>query len=128
MFLCARTVGEWIWTRLFERAVTFLPENAGPVIRYRLKKKILGDFSECEEEALIAEICALPSFRLLLSYVKHDGWVCDNWRGQALHEPLIQNGGCAARLLSYYHITKTYPAVQNLVAAMRDEGMLRAEF
>ena len=116
------------------KSIDFLLENAGSVIQYRLRKEILKDLSEGEEEKLLEQIYKLPLFKLLATYVKPNGYIgrgmhsWDNWRGTVLHETPLQDGECAARLLSYYHITKTYPAVQNLVAAMRDEGMLRAEF
>ena len=117
-----------------ERSAAFLLRNAGPVIRYRLRREILGDLDAASEASLLAEICELPLFRRLLTYVKPDGYIgsgmhsWDNWRGAVLHETPLQDGECAARLLSYYRIPKTHPVVRNFVAAMRDEEMLRAEF
>lgn len=117
-----------------ERSAAFLLRNAGPVIRYRLRREILGDLDAASEASLLAEICELPLFRRLLTYVKPDGYIgsgmhsWDNWRGTVLHETPLQDGECAARLLSYYRIPKTHPVVRNFVAAMRDEEILRAEF
>lgn len=117
-----------------ERSAAFLLRNAGPVIRYRLRREILGDLDAASEASLLAEICELPLFRRLLTYVKPDGYIgsgmhsWDNWRGTVLHETPLQDGECAARLLSYYRIPKTHPVVRNFAAAMRDEEMLRAEF
>ncbi len=118
----------------YSKSIDFLLENAGPVIRYRLKKEILGDLTEDEEERLLNEICGLPLFRLLASYVKPDGWIgsgmhsWDNWRGQVLHKMPLQDGECAVRLLAYYRIPKSHPFVQGFVSAMRDEEILRKEF
>lgn len=120
--------------RIYEKSIDFLLENAGPVILYRLRKDILMDLSEREEETLLDRIYELPLFRLLAAYVKPNGYIgsgmhsWDNWRGTVLHETPLQDGECAARLLSYYRIPKTHPFVQNFVAAMRNEETLQKEF
>lgn len=118
----------------YSKSIDFLLENAGPVIQYRLRKEILGDLTESDEEKLLEQIYELPLFKLLTSYVKPNGYIgrgmhsWDHWRGTVLHETPLQNGECAARLLSYYRIPKTHPFVRNFVAAMRDEEILREEF
>jgi hypothetical protein len=40
----------------------------------------------------------------------------------------LQDGETAARLLSYYAVPKTHLLVENFVAAMRDDDILREEF
>ncbi|MBR6762544.1 MAG: hypothetical protein IKM13_02210 [Clostridia bacterium] len=120
--------------RELEKSVDFLLEYAGPVIRYRLKKEILGDISPGEEEALLNEICALPMMMELMDYVKPNGYIgsgmhsWDNWRGQVLHKTPLQDGETAARLLSNYRIPKQHPLVADYVKALRDEEILRQEF
>ena len=117
-----------------ERSAAFLLRNAGPVIRYRLRREILGDLDAASEASLLAEVCELPLFRRLLTYVKPDGYIgsgmhsWDNRRGTVLHETPLQDGECAARLLSYYRIPKTHPVVRNFVAAMRDERCCARNF
>lgn len=116
------------------KSIDFLLENAGPVIRYRLRRDILQDLTPGEEESLLEQIYRLHPFVLLQSYVKPDGYIgsgmhsWDNWRGQVLHETPLQDGESAARLLSYYCIPKRHPVVAGFVAAMRDEEILRKEF
>lgn len=116
------------------KSIDFLLENAGPVIRYRLRREILGDLSPVEEERLLEQIYELSQFRLVESYAKPDGYIgsgmhsWDNWRGQVLHETPLQDGENAARLLSYYRIPKQHPLVAGFVGAMRDEEILRREF
>ena len=120
--------------KICSKSIDFLLENAGPVIQYRLRKEILGNITETEEERLLAQIYDLPLFRLLATYVKPNGYIgsgmhsWDNWRGQVLHETPLQDGECAARLLSYYRIPKVHPFVRNFVSAMRDEETLKKEF
>lgn len=118
----------------YAKSIEFLLENAGPVIQYRLRREILGELTESEEEKLLGQIYELPLFRRLGTYVKPSGYIgsgmhsWDNWRGTVLHETPLQDGECAARLLSYYRIPRTHPFVRNFVAVMRDEEMLRREF
>ena len=118
----------------YTKSIDFLLKNAGPVIQYRLRKEILKDLSEGEEEKLLERIFELPLVKLLATYVKPNGYIgsgmhsWDNWRGTVLHETPLQDGECAARLLSYYRIPKTHPYVQGFVSAMRDEETLKKEF
>ena len=117
-----------------ERSAAFLLRNAGSIIRCRLRREILGDLDAASEASLLAEICELPLFRRLPTYVKPDGYIGSgmhsrvNRRGAVLHETPLQDGECAARLLSCCRIPKTRPVVRTFAAAMRDEEMLRAEF
>lgn len=116
------------------KSIDFLLENAGSVIQYRLRKEILKDLSEGEEEKLLEQIYELPLFKLLATYVKPNGYIgrgmhsWDNWRGTVLHETPLQDGECAARLLSYYRLPKTHPFVHGFLSAMREEETLKKEF
>jgi len=116
------------------KSIDFLLENAGPVIQYRLRKEILKNLIQADEENLLGQIYQTPAFKLLESYVKPDGYVgsgahsWDNWCGAVLHETPLQDGETAARLLSCYAVPKQHPVVANFVAAMRDEATLRKEF
>lgn len=116
------------------KSIDFLLERAGPVIRRRLHRDILGDLTPDEDARLLEEIYALPYYRQVLDYVKPDGYIgsgmhsWDNWRGQVLHETPLQDGECAARLLSYYGIPKDSDIVSRFVDALRDEAILKAEF
>lgn len=118
----------------FSKSIDFLLENAGPVIRYRLRKEILQDLSTTDEEKLLEQIYLLPYFQLVKSYVKPNGYIgsgmhsWNNWRGEVLHETPLQDGENAARLLSYYRAPKEHPMVVNFVKAMRNEELLRKEF
>lgn len=118
----------------YARSLDFLLEKAGPVIQYRLRKEVLYDLSESEEEKLLEQIFNLPMMKLVQTYVKPNGYIgsgmhsWDNWRGTVLHETPLQDGESAARLLSYFRIPKSHPIVSNFVKAMRDEEILRNEF
>ena len=116
------------------KSIDFLLNQAGIVIKYRLRKEILKDLSKTEEENYLEQIYRLPFFKLVESYVKPSGYIGsgahggDTWRGKILHETPLQDGETAARLLSYYAVPKTHPIVMNFVKAMRDEEILREAF
>lgn len=116
------------------KSIDFLLENAGPVIQYRLRKEILHSISKDEEEDLLNQIYQLPYFQLVRSYVKSNGYIgrgmhsWNNWKGQVLHETPLQDSENAARLLSMYRIPKVHSIIENYVASLRDERILREEF
>ena len=116
------------------KSIDFLLENTGAVIQYRLRKEILNNLSQTEEENLLEQIYRTPHLKRVQSYVKSNGYIgsgmhsWDNWHGVKLHETPLQDGETAARLLSYYAIPKSHPIIANFIAAVRDEKTLRREF
>lgn len=116
------------------KSIDFLLNNAGPVIRYRLKRDILKNLTQDEEQDLLEQIYQTPYFKMVEGYVKPDGYIgvgfhgWSNWRGVKLHETPLQDGESATRLLAYYAIPKTHPIVANFIAALRDEEVLYKEF
>jgi len=124
---------EWREVNL-SKSIDFLLENAGCVIQYRLRKEVLKNITQAEEESLLEQIYQTPYFKLVESYAKPNGYIGvgmhggDNWRGVKLKETPLQDGESAARLLSYYSIPKTHPIVTNFIKAMRSDEILREEF
>jgi hypothetical protein len=57
------------------KTIDFLLENAGAVIQYRLRKEILRDLTQTEEENLLEQIYQTPNFKLVESYVRPDGYI-----------------------------------------------------
>lgn len=119
---------------MLSKSIDFLLENAGSVIRYRLKKEILQSITPSEEEKLLSEIAGNENMRLLNTYVQPSGYIgrgmhsWDNWRGEVLHHTPLEDGETACRLLSNYRIPKTHPLVKNLLNVLSDENALREEF
>ena len=111
------------------KSINYLLKNAGPVIKYRLKKELLGGITPDEEVALLDEIQNMPNYKLVESYVKPNGYI-----GIGAHSPdrfmetRFQDGETAARLLSNYAIPKDWPIVANFVSAMRSDNILYEEF
>ena len=116
------------------KSIDFLLENAGPVIQYRLRKEILCDITQTEEENLLEKIYQMPNFKLVESYVKPNGYIGSGahswgkWGGVVYQPTYLADGEASARLLSNYAIPKTHPMIINFVNAMRDEETLRKEF
>ena len=112
------------------KSIDFLLENAGAVIQYRLRKEIMKNLTQTEEDNLLEQIYQTPNFKLVESYAKPNGYIGIGMHtGSAkLHETPLHDGETAARLLSYYAVPKTHPLVKNLVVAMRNEETLRQEF
>lgn len=116
------------------KSVNFLLENAGPVILYRLRKEILKNLTQTEEDKLLEQIYQTPNFKLVQSYVKPNGYIGSgahswaNWRGVNYQPTYLADGEAAARLLSNYAIPKTHPIIVNFINAMRDDETLRQEF
>jgi len=116
-----------------QKSIDFLLENAGCVIQYRLRKEILGNITEKEEEDLLRQIYQTPYFKMVESYAKPSGFIGNwahgysNWRGKKLHETPLQDGESAARLLCNYAVPRELPLVKNFVTAMRDETAMLEE-
>ena len=119
---------------MLEKSIDFLLENAGPVIQYRLRKEILGNITQTEEENLLEQIYNTQNFKLVESYAKPNGFIGvgmhghTNWLGVKLHETPLQNGESAAKLLAYYAVPRNHPLVTGFVSAMRDDAVLGQEF
>ena len=79
-------------TNLLEKSIEYLLCHAGPVIQYRLRKDVLQNISQEQEEACLRAIEELPYFQLVKSYAKENGYIGSgmhswgNWRGKILHE------------------------------------------
>lgn len=81
-----------------DRSIAFLTENAGPVIRLRVHRDLLGDLTFAKDTLLQAEIDQLPLVKPLKTYVRPSGYIgtgmhsWDNWRGQELHHTPLEDG------------------------------------
>lgn len=111
------------------KSIDFLLENAGDVIKYRLRKEILKDLSKSEEENLLEKVMLTPQYKLLESYQKPNGYI-----GVGMHswdkfkETPLQDGEAASRLISNYAIPRDTPLVARFAKALKDDGILEEEF
>ncbi|MDR1330144.1 MAG: hypothetical protein LBK23_11145, partial [Oscillospiraceae bacterium] len=106
---------------MLEKSIDFLLENAGPVIQYRLRREILRDLTQNDEENLLEQIYQTPHFKLVESYVKPSGYIGSGahswgkWRGVIYHPTDLADGEACARLLSNYAVPKTHPLIVNFI-------------
>jgi len=116
------------------KSIDFLLENSGCVIQYRLRKEILKNITQSEEENLLEQIYRTPYFKLVESYAKPNGFIGEgihgytNRRGVKFHETPFQDGESAAKLLVYYAIPRKHPLVTGLITAYRNDDVLHEEY
>ena len=111
------------------KSIDFLLENAGDVIKYRLRKEILGNLSKSEETGFLEKITNTPQYKLLESYRKANGYIgigMHSW--DKFKETPLQDGEAAARLIHNYAIPKDTPIVADFAKALTDDAILEHEF
>ncbi len=119
----------WGENMFLSKSIDYLLENAGDVIKYRLRKEILKDLSKTEEETLLEKILQTPYYKLVESYVKPNGYIGIGMHsGDKFKETPLQDGEVAARLLSNYAIPKESPIIRNFISALRNKDVIEDEF
>ena len=85
-----------------ERIIDFLLENADPSIVLRVKKEILNNLSENEEDALLSKILPKKIVQTVLLSQKPDGWFGNSFHGQrpALGSGMYDNMEVGLRYLA----------------------------
>jgi len=109
------------------KSIDFLLENAGAVIQYRLRKEILKNISQAEEEKILKQIYQTPHFKLIEGYIKPNGIIGGLTIPDKDKHTRLQDCEAVARLLSNYAIPKNHPYVENFVAALRNDDVLYDE-
>ena len=66
---------------LMEKMISFLLPNANPSIVYRIKKEILHDISEEEENKLQELILSEKIIQLIVACQKENGWLGNGYHG-----------------------------------------------
>ena len=69
-----------------EKIIGFLLENANPSIILRVKKEVLGDISEKEQEELLNKIIPEKNVQTVIQSQKYDGWFGNNFHGSSPSE------------------------------------------
>lgn len=113
----------------YAKSIDFLLKNGRDVIQYRLRKEILKDLTESEEEKLLEKVKQTPDYQLLLTHVKPNGYIgigMHSW--DKFKSSYLDDGENAARLLHNYAIPKDTPIVRNFIKSLRDDAVLEQEF
>ena len=64
-----------------DRIISFLLNTAGPSIRMRVRREILGSLSAEEEQMLSEQIMTEPLYRLVADCQKENGWLGNGFHG-----------------------------------------------
>ena len=70
-----------MFEKKYSKSIDFLLKNAGPSIRYRVKKEILGNITVKEEIELQEQIMAEPISQLVANCQKENGWLGNGFHG-----------------------------------------------
>ena len=100
-----------------QKSIDFLLNNAGPSIRYRVKKEILGNISYEEETALQDEIMAEPISILITDCQKENGWLGNGFHGPNKNAGLYENQECGIKYLAEKGVQKDNPVLQKAMEA-----------
>jgi len=101
----------------YQNIIDFLLKNAGPSIRYRVKKEILGNITAEEESALQAEIMAEPISVLIANCQKENGWLGNGFHGPNKNAGPYENQEVGTRYLAEKGICKDNPILKRVMDA-----------
>jgi len=122
----------------YQKSIDFLLENAGPSIRYRVKKEILGNISHEEEADLQAQIMAEPISVLIANCQKENGWLGNGFHGPNKSAGPYENQEVGTKYLAEKGVRKDNPVLKKAMEAFvttelsdlcyRTKGKLYDEF
>ncbi|MBQ7828391.1 MAG: hypothetical protein IJ386_09030, partial [Clostridia bacterium] len=90
----------------YSKSIEFLLKNAGPSIRYRVKKEILGEISPEEETELQKQIMAEPIYLLIANCQKENGWLGNGFHGPNKNAGPYENQEVGTKYLAEKGILK----------------------
>ncbi len=100
-----------------KNTIVFLLENAGPSIRYRVKKEILNCITPKEEAALQEEIMAEPISVLITNCQKENGWLGNGFHGPNKNAGPYENQECGTKYFAEKGVRKDNPVLQKAMDA-----------
>lgn len=100
-----------------ERAILFLLGNAGPSIRLRVKKEILGSLTQAEEAALQNEIHQEPLYKLIAACQKENGWLGNGFHGPNKNAGPYENQEVGVKYLAEKGVGKDDPVLKRAMEA-----------
>ena len=100
-----------------EQMIKFLIENAGPSIKYRVKKEILNDISTEEEKELQAQIMSEPISQLIVNCQKENGWLGNGFHGPNKNAGNYENQEVGTKYLAEKGVLKSNPVLKRAMDA-----------
>ncbi|MBO5220407.1 MAG: hypothetical protein J6C52_13330 [Clostridia bacterium] len=98
-------------------AADFLLEHAGPSIRLRVKRDILGGISPEETAALQNEIRDEPIYRLIAACQKENGWLGNGFHGPNKNAGPYENQECGVKYLAEKAVGRDDPVLMRAMDA-----------
>jgi hypothetical protein len=109
--------------KTLEKSIDFLLENAGPSIKYRVKKEILHDIPVDEEKALQEQIMAEPISRLIANCQKENGWLGNGFHGPNKNAGPYENQEVGTKYLAEKGVLKDNPVLKQAMEAFVTTGL-----
>lgn len=101
----------------YQKSIDFLLENAGPSIRYRVKKEILGSITAEEEKELQSQIMAEPISVLIANCQKENGWIGNGFHGPNRDAGPYENQEVGVKYLAEKGVCKENEILQKAMNA-----------
>lgn len=100
-----------------KKMIDFLLNNAGASIRYRVKREILGNITDEEENKLQEEIMAEPISVLIANCQKENGWIGNGFHGPNKDAGPYENQECGTKYLAEKGVRKNNHVLQKAMDA-----------
>ncbi|MBQ8642039.1 MAG: hypothetical protein IJ480_07440 [Clostridia bacterium] len=100
-----------------DRMTAFLLHNAGPSIRLRIRREIVGDSTPAEESTLLTEIMAEPVYGLIAACQKENGWLGNGFHGPNKNAGPYENQEVGTKYLAEKGFGKENPVLQGAMNA-----------
>ena len=111
-----------MFEKKYSKSIDFLLKNAGPSIRLRVKKEILGNIMAEEEADLQKQIMEEPISQLIVNCQKENGWLGNGFHGPNKNAGPYENQEVGTKYLAEKGINK-----DNLVLKKAMEAFVTTE-
>lgn len=129
-FACSRVVVmSGVASMNIYRAIDYLLENGGNLLRCRLHRDVLHDLTPVEEENHLEGLRQSDDYKLLLPHIHENGYI-----GRGMHSwekcktSHLDDGESAARYIANTGIPADTPFVYNFAMTLRNDDVLEEEF
>lgn len=106
-----------MFEKQYSKSIEFLLKNAGPSIRYRVKKEMLGSITTEEEKELQEQIMTEPISQLVANCQKENGWLGNGFHGPNKNAGPYENQEVGTKYLAEKGICKDNPVLKRAMDA-----------
>ncbi len=105
---------------LMEKMISFLLPNANPSIVYRIKKEILHDISEEEENKLQELILSEKIIQLIVACQKENGWLGNGYHGSNKNAGRFENQETGVKYLAEKGVHRETNVLKKAMIAFKE--------